>query len=197
MLDEDLVAVVVEPRRSKIASLGPLGPVREQLRALLFALRRLAQPRPPAQLAAARASADMRLRRLTEILLQPLGLASGAEVVIVPVPDLQGIPWAALHSGPVCLAPSATAWVRSALAAQAEDPAGADGKDVALVAGPDLPGAVAEVEALARIYPSAACITPRPAWPTGSSMCWPTPASCTWPATERFARTIRCSPRCC
>ena len=160
MLDDDLVAVVVEPRRSRIASLGPAGPVREQLRALLFALRRLAHPRPPAQIAAARASADMRLRRLTEILLQPLGLASGAEVVIVPVPDLQGIPWAALHSGPVCLAPSATTWVRSALAAQAEDPAGAEGKDVALVAGPDLPGAVAEVEALARIYPSAACIIP-------------------------------------
>ena len=160
MLDEDLVAVVVEPRRSKIASLGPLGPVREQLRALLFALRRLAQPRPRAQLAAARASADMRLRRLTEILLRPLALASGAEVVIVPVPDLQGVPWAALHSGPVCLAPSATAWMRSALAAQADDQAGADGKDVALVAGPDLPGAVAEVEALAGIYPSAACITP-------------------------------------
>jgi tetratricopeptide (TPR) repeat protein len=160
MLDETLVAVVVEPRGSRIASLGPLGPVREQLRALLFALRRLAQPRPPAQIAAARASADMRLRRLTEILLQPLGLACGAEIVIVPVPDLQGVPWAALHSGPVCLAPSATTWVRSALAARAEDPAGADGKGVALVAGPDLPGAVAEVEALARIYPSAACITP-------------------------------------
>jgi len=160
LLREALVAVVVEPRRSRIVSLGPLGPVREQLRALLFALRGLAEPRPPAQLAAARASADLRLRRLTEILLQPLGLASGAELVIVPVPDLQGVPWAALHSGPVCLAPSATAWMRSALVAQGEDPAGADGKDVALVAGPDLPGAVAEVEALAGIYPSAACITP-------------------------------------
>jgi tetratricopeptide (TPR) repeat protein len=160
LLDLALVAVVVEPRRSRIVSLGPLGPVREQLRALLFALRRLAQSRPPAQLAAARASADMRLRRLTEILLQPLGLPAGTELVIVPVPDLQGVPWAALHSAPVGLAPSATAWLRSALAARAEDPGGADGKDVALVAGPDLPGAVAEVEALAGIYPSAARITP-------------------------------------
>jgi CHAT domain len=160
LLDQAMVAVVVEPRRSRIVSLGPLGPVREQLRALLFALRRLARSRPAPQLAAARASADMRLRRLTEILLQPLGLSGGAELVIVPVPDLQGIPWAALHSGPVCLAPSATTWMRSALAAQADDPAGADGKDAALVAGPDLPGATAEVEALAGIYPSAACITP-------------------------------------
>ena len=159
-LDEALVAVVVEPRRSRIVSLGPLGPVREQLRALLFALRRLARFGPRTQLAAARASADMRLRRLTEILLQPLGLLSGLELVIVPVPGLQGVPWAALHSGPVCLAPSATAWMRSALAAQAEDLAGEDGKDAALVAGPDLPGAVTEVEALAGIYASATCITP-------------------------------------
>lgn len=159
-LDEALVAVVVEPRRSRIVSLGPLGPVREQLRALLFALRRLARFGPRTQLAAARASADMRLRRLTEILLQPLGLLSGLELVIVPVPGLQGVPWAALHSGPVCLAPSATAWMRSALAAQAEDLAGADGKDAVLVAGPDLPGAVTEVEALAGIYASATCITP-------------------------------------
>jgi tetratricopeptide (TPR) repeat protein len=160
LLDEALVAVVVEPRRSRIVSLGPLGPVREQLRALLFALRRLAQSRPPAQLDAARASAEMRLRRLAEVLLRPLGLSCDAELVIVPVPDLQGVPWAALHSAPVGLAPSATAWTRSALAAQTEDPAGTDGKDVALVAGPDLPGAVAEVEALAGIYPSAARITP-------------------------------------
>lgn len=160
LLDEALVAVVVEPHRSRIVSLGPLDPVREQLRALLFALRRLAQSRPSAQLAAARASADMRLRRLTELLLQPLGLSAGAELVIVPVPDLQGVPWAALHPAPVGLAPSATAWMRSALAARADDPAGADGNNVALVAGPDLPGAVAEVEALAGIYPSAARITP-------------------------------------
>jgi tetratricopeptide (TPR) repeat protein len=160
LLDGAVVAVVVEPRRSRIVSVGPLGPVTEQLRALLFALRRLARSRVGPQLAAARASADMRLRRLTQILLQPLGLSREAELVIVPVPDLQGVPWAALHSGPVCLAPSATAWMRSALAARTEDQAAADGKDAALVAGPDLPGAAGEVEALAAIYPSAACITP-------------------------------------
>jgi len=159
LLGEDLVAVVIEPRRSRIAAVGALGPVREQLRAFLFALRRLAQPRSPAELAAARASADLRIRRLTEILLRPLGLASDAEVVIVPVPGLQGIPWPALHNGPVCMAPSATLWARSVLAAEARPRVGsADG--VVLVAGPGLPGAVAEVESLADIYPSAACLTP-------------------------------------
>jgi tetratricopeptide (TPR) repeat protein len=157
LLGEELVAVVIEPHRSRIAAIGALGPVREQLRAFLFALRRLAQPRPPADLAAARASADLRIRRLTETLLQPLGLAWDAELVIVPVPGLQGVPWPALHNGPVCMAPSATLWARSALAAEARS--GADA-GVILVAGPGLPGAVAEVESLASVYPSATCITP-------------------------------------
>ena len=38
------------------------------------------------------------------------------ELVIVPPAGLQGVPWAALHGGPVCLAPSATFWARSAMA---------------------------------------------------------------------------------
>jgi len=160
LLGEDLVAVVIEPRTSRIAHLGPLGPVVEQLRALLFALRRLAQPRPPAQLAAARSSADVRIRRLTELLLLPLRVRPDVELVIVPVRRLQGVPWSALHGGPVCLAPSATFWARSAQAAQARPQAGRAGGSVVLVAGPDLPGAKAEVESLAVIHPSAARITP-------------------------------------
>ncbi len=160
VLGEELVAVVIEPRSSRIAAVGPLGPIREQLRAFLFALRRLAQVRPQAELAAARASADLRIRRLTELVLKPLSVTVDAELVIVPVPGLQGVPWAALHRGPVCLAPSATFWARSALAAQARRQPGGAGASVVLVAGPDLPGAVAEVESLASIHPSAARFTP-------------------------------------
>ncbi len=154
---DELVAVVIEPRRSTIAALGPLAPVREELRAFLFALRRLAQPRQPRDLVAARASADLRIRRLTGQLLQPLGVAADAELVIVPLRSLQGAPWSALHRGPVCLAPSATFWALSALRAQARS---RSGPGVVLVAGPDLPGAVTEVEALAGIYPAATSITP-------------------------------------
>ncbi|MGE5293044.1 MAG: CHAT domain-containing protein [Micromonosporaceae bacterium] len=169
MLGEDLIAVVIERRRSRLAVLGPLGPVREQLRMLLFALRRMTQPRPQAQLAAARASADVRVRRLTELLMQPLKVPADAEVVVIPLPGLQGIPWSALHDGPVCLAPSATFWVLSSLAArarQAHKPGRGSPSDdrangsVVLVAGPDLPGAVAEVESLAQIYPLAAHMAP-------------------------------------
>jgi len=156
---EELVAVVIEPRHGRIAALGPLAPVREQLRALLFALRRMAQPRPAAELASARASADLRIRRLTELLLRPLAVAPDAELVIVPLRGLQGVPWSALHSGPVCLAPSATFWARSAQRAQARRQA-RHGAGVVLVAGPDLPGAVAEVDSLAGIHPAATSITP-------------------------------------
>jgi CHAT domain-containing protein/tetratricopeptide (TPR) repeat protein len=157
VLGEDLVAVLIQARASRVIPLGPLAPVQEQLRALLFALRRLAQPRPDAQLAAARASSDVRIRRLTELLLDPLRLSADVELVVVPVPRLQGIPWSALHGGPVCLAPSATFWARSAQAAQDQRPAGGKDGTVVLVAGPELPGAVAEVESLAAIYPCAAC----------------------------------------
>jgi len=159
LLGAELVAVVIEPRGSRIADLGQVAPVREQLRAFLFALRRLTQPRPPAELAAARASADLRIRRLTELLVAPLRLTAELDLVVVPVPGLHGVPWSALHSGPVCLTPSATFWARSAVAARARSRAG-DSAAVVLVAGPDLPGAVAEVESLAAIHQVAVRIMP-------------------------------------
>jgi tetratricopeptide (TPR) repeat protein len=154
LLGGDLMAVVVEPRRSRIAALGTLSPVTQELRALLFALRRLAQDRPPGQHAAARASADLRIRRLTELLVAPLRVAADAELVIVPQPGLDGVPWAALHGSPVSLAPSATFWARTAAAADTRQATGG-GESVALVAGPGLPGAVEEVAALGGLYESA------------------------------------------
>jgi tetratricopeptide (TPR) repeat protein len=171
MLRGDLVAVVIGPRGSRLARLGPAGPVHEELRAFLFALRRLAEPRTPGQLTAARDSADLRIRRLAETLIAPLQVTDDTELVIIGVPDMQGVPWSALHRGPVCLAPSATFWARSATAAAvtaaavtatgapaAASPAAA--ASVALIAGPDLPGALAEVESIAAIYPSVTPLMP-------------------------------------
>jgi tetratricopeptide (TPR) repeat protein len=160
LLGDELIAVVIGPRRSEIAPLGPLRPVREQVRALLFALRRLAQPGDPAAHAAARASADLRLRRLTGLLLAPLKAGTGDELVVIPVPGLDGVPWAAVHAGPVAVAPSATIWARTAAAARARPSAGDAGHSVVLVAGPDLPGAIEEIESLAGIYASAHRLTP-------------------------------------
>ncbi len=191
----NLVAVLVGPRRNKIVTLGPVAPVQAQLRAFLFALRRLAHPRRPDEVAAARASADLRIRTLTGLLLDPLELPADAELVIAGVRRLQGVPWSALHGGPVCLTPSATFWARSALAAQARHSdlragggsssgtgtgssgtgtgsSGTGGNSgggrgsgtaqgsVVLVAGPGLPGAVAEVESRAAHHPAAVLLTP-------------------------------------
>jgi tetratricopeptide (TPR) repeat protein len=160
LLEGELIAVVIGPRRGRIARLGPLPPVREQLRALLFALRRLARPGSPAAHAAARASADLRLRRLTDFLLAPLNVGARDELVVIPVPGLDSVPWSAVHAGPVAVAPSATIWARTAAAARAAPSAGDAGHAVALVAGPDLPGAVDEIAALARLYASARRLMP-------------------------------------
>jgi tetratricopeptide (TPR) repeat protein len=165
-LGPDLVAVVLEPRRSRIVPLGTVAAVQEQVRPLLFALRRLAQVRPARTRAGAplhagaRLSADLRVATLAGILLRPLGLAPGAELVVVPVGPLHGIPWSALHDGPLSLAPSATFWARTREAVLARHPVTGAGDRVALIAGPNLPGAGAEVAALSTLYPQATVVAP-------------------------------------
>src|SRR5262249_25150463 len=151
----ELIAVVVEPRRSRMVALGPTERVREQVRSLVFALRRLGQTRPPAALSAARLSADLRVTTLTDLLMRPLYLPPEAELVVVPVGTLHGVPWSARHTGPVSLAPSAAFWMRTRERARDR----ASGK-VVLVEGPDLPGATAEVLALRGLYPDATVLTP-------------------------------------
>ena len=123
----------------------------DELRPLLFALRRLANPRGAAASGAARASADLRIGRLRALLFAPLGLAADAEVVVVPVGVLHGVPWSCLHDGPLAQAPSATFWVRTQRAAAARAHTGR----TVLVAGPELDGAREEVVALEAVHPGA------------------------------------------
>ena len=145
----DLVAVVVDGSRARTVDLGAEREVVTHLRALVFALRRLANPRGAAAAAAARASADLRLHALAAALVEPLRVGPDDELVVVPVGVLHGVPWSALHPGPVSLAPSASLWQRTI----ARGREAADGQ--VLVAGPDLVGAREEVDALRGIYPSA------------------------------------------
>jgi len=156
ILREQLVAVVVERRRSRVVALGSTDAVLDQVRALLFALRRLTQERPQSSLDAARLSAELRVQRLKELLIGPLRLSPDAELVVVPVGQLHGIPWSALADGPVSLAPSARFWSRSREAAERDDGNGS----AVLVAGPHLPGATTEVHRLRRLYPHAVVMTP-------------------------------------
>jgi hypothetical protein len=156
VLHDDLVAVVVEPRRSRLVRLGPSAAVEAQLRALFFALRRMTQPLPASSLAAARLSADLRLQKLRALLLEPLAVAADAELVIVPVGHLHGIPWSALRDAPVALAPSAALWARAREAALRHREPG----PTVLVEGPSLPGATTEVRRLRELYPGATALSP-------------------------------------
>ncbi|MFG1604409.1 CHAT domain-containing protein [Actinoplanes sp. NPDC049265] len=168
-LKGDLVAVVVEPRRSRLVRLGPVAGVLSQMRTLFFALRRMTQDLPESSLAAARLGADSRVARLRAMLLAPLGLPPDAELVVVPVGQLHGIPWSALWDQPVSLAPSAGMWARTAAAAfplSARRGRAGSGRRAAavgptvLVEGPSLPGATTEVLRLRELYPSATALSP-------------------------------------
>lgn len=150
-----LVAVVVEPRRARLVELCSDGEVMDELRPLLFALRRLANPRGSAAAGAARASADLRIARLRALLTAPLGVPADAELVVVPVGVLHGVPWSCLHDGPLTQAPSATFWVRTRRAALAHT---SPGRTV-LVAGPELDGAREEVVTLEKVHPGAQVLT--------------------------------------
>lgn len=156
MLGDQLIAVVVEPRRSRLVELGPTGAVLDHMRALLFALRRLTQPRSKRSLDAARLSADHRVQKLKDLLVGPLRLGPDAELVVVPVGQLHSAPWSSLVDGPVSLAPSAYFWARSCEAAGRSRTGGT----AVLVEGPHLPGATAEVSRLRQLYPYATVVQP-------------------------------------
>jgi tetratricopeptide (TPR) repeat protein len=161
VLRGQVFAAVLDARRTRLVPLGPVDPVRLQARFLSFALRRLTRPASPAGLAAARAGADASLGTLVELLLRPLGLPRDAPLVVVPPGELLPVPWSAVHPAPVSVAPSASLWARTR---QRRAPAE---RRVVLVAGPELPGAVAEVEALRGLHREPTVLLP-PASTVGS-----------------------------
>ncbi|WP_222705354.1 CHAT domain-containing protein [Cellulomonas massiliensis] len=146
-----LVAVVLD-RAPRLVDVGPERVAVEHLRALLFALRRLANPRSTATAAAARLSAEQRIRALRRALVEPLGVDPGRELVVVPAGPLHGVPWSALADAPVAVAPSAGAWLRTTRAPVRDG--------VVLVAGPGLAGAHEEVAALRELHPGAVVLEP-------------------------------------
>ena len=149
-----LFAVVLTPRRARLVHLAQVAQVELEVRKLLLAVRRLASGAPAAAVRAHVAGAAQARSHLVEQLLAPLELPSGSPVVVVPTARTWALPWSALHDGPVSVAPSAATWTRSARAAPT------DGRRVVLVAGPDLPGAVTEVQALAALHGDARVLLP-------------------------------------
>jgi tetratricopeptide (TPR) repeat protein len=161
-LDGELYAVSLAAGpgggRVGLHHLGAAAPIYELLDRVPFALHRLARQRSTA---AGRTAAIAMLRdaaaRLDARLLHPVArqLGSGlgdAPLVLVPTGRLQSLPWSILPTcagRPVTVAPSATSWY---LARTRTYPATGS---VAVVAGPQLPGARGEAEKVAAIYATA------------------------------------------
>jgi tetratricopeptide (TPR) repeat protein len=153
-LDDDLHLIAVTPGATRHHRLGPVDEVRSNVAHLRAAVRRLAYQRgSTAALDAAHASLVRSSAELTGLL--GLDRLDTERLVVVPSAALNGMPWSALAdvAGHVpCVAPSARAWLT---AARRERPTGS----ALLVAGPDLPGASAEVAALAEQDPDATVLT--------------------------------------
>ena len=155
VLDGDLLAAVLEPRRTRIVRLGPLEDVQSDAESLLFFLRYFTATRAPAMAVDAfLTNARETIDRLGKALIQPLGLSPDAELVVVPVSGLHSLPWAALRTAPVALAASGSMWARS------RDVQPSPTGRIVLAAGPELPGAQREIEQLAELYEDPVVIGP-------------------------------------
>jgi tetratricopeptide (TPR) repeat protein len=155
VLDGNLVAAVLEPRRTRIVRLGLLEEVHNDAQSLLFFLRYFTTTRAPTMAVDAfLVNALETIDRLYKALIEPLGLSADAELVVVPVSGLHSLPWAALRTAPVAAAPSGSMWARSRQVQPS--PTGR----IVLAAGPELPGAQREIEQLAGLHDDPIVIGP-------------------------------------
>jgi hypothetical protein len=156
-VDDRLLALVLVDGRLTLRELDGARDVHGELISLRAALRRLADRRTPAAARAAwEASARHAALRLDALLLEPLPRAvAEREAIVVPTRELHALPWSDLPSRaglPTAVTPSAALWLR---AGGPPRDAFTDPTRVALVAGPGLEHAAAEVRAIAAGYPGA------------------------------------------
>lgn len=147
-LEGRLAAVTLRHgRRATLHDLGDVEHVRTEIAYLMTGLRRALTE--PGRAPAVRRTAS----ELQDLVTGPLDVDPDAPLVVIPTGPLHGLPWAvlpALAGRRLVIAPSADLWLRRRRA-HTRPPDAA----VALVAGPDLAGAVIEIHALARLYPGA------------------------------------------
>ena len=153
----DLAAVTMVDGRARLHRLGPSAEVRNILRHLPFAMRRMVQSvgdrRPETAMAVVDNAAEVFERRL----LTPIAKVFGDRpLLVVPTGWLQGLPWSlppSCRGRPVTVAPSATLWQTAR-----NRPRPRTGSVLA-IAGPQLPGALTEAQAVAALYPGATLLT--------------------------------------
>jgi CHAT domain-containing protein/tetratricopeptide (TPR) repeat protein len=149
--DGELHAVTVVDGRARLQRLGALDPLRNLVDHSASALRRLARHHVSE---ASRAAAVTMLRyaaaQLDTTLLGPLaGQIEDRALVVIPTGPLQSLPWSVLPScvgRPVTVAPSAALWYAAHCRKPPMRPR------VTVAAGPGLPGARDEAEAVAAIH---------------------------------------------
>ncbi|MFV0309133.1 MAG: CHAT domain-containing protein [Desertimonas sp.] len=162
-LDDRLLAVSVERRRTRIHDLGPAAGITDLIDTCSFALHRLNRAGlSPASADAARHALGDALGALAVRLLPPQVLRSDRPFVAVPTGVLHGVPWSALpplHRRPVSVSASLGGWSVSARSAASNAARRrSEGHDarrdalVALVAGPGLDHAEREVMTIAERY---------------------------------------------
>lgn len=146
---DELHALTLRDGRARLHRLGRLEALRERSRRLRADLDALALPGVPDIMAkAVRTTFERSILELDGALLRPLG-AGGRRLVVVSTGVLGQLPWASMPSlrqVPVVVAPSATSWLMAA----AQPAAGRD--QIIALAGPDLPRAREEADAVAAVW---------------------------------------------
>jgi CHAT domain-containing protein len=150
-LDGKLHAVTVVDGRARLQRVGVLDPIRNLIDLSASALRRLARHHvSDASRAAAVAMLRYTAAQLDTALLDRLaGQIDGRALVVIPTGPLQSLPWSVL---PSCVGRSVTVAPSAALWYTAHCRKAAGRRRVAIAAGPGLPGARDEAEAVAAIY---------------------------------------------
>ncbi|WP_229795927.1 CHAT domain-containing protein [Saccharothrix coeruleofusca] len=145
--DGELLAVVVAGGRASLHRLGAADAAVREIRLLRFGLHRLVTLPEHLDRAPVRAGAEHAARLLESRLVAPLRRRiADRPLVLAPTGPLAGLPWSVLPScrgRALVVAPSATVWLRAA-----SSPSAGSGRAV-LVAGPRLPAALAEINAVA------------------------------------------------
>src|SRR4051794_13908378 len=157
-LDGGLSAVTVVDGRTRVHRLGAVADAEGLVDRVSHALRRLLRRDvEPAGRSAAAALLAAAANRLDAALFGQLPELGERPLVVVPTGALQCLPWGVLPScaqRPVAVAPSATLW--HAARGRVPEP----GASVVVAAGPSLPGAVAEVRAVAAVHGTDALVPP-------------------------------------
>jgi tetratricopeptide (TPR) repeat protein len=143
------VWAVVVGKSARLVKIVPLDPVVRVSNQLATWMERIAQP----AVAGSAAHPQELAAELDRLLIQPLGLRPGSEVVIVPVGPLHGVPWSSLPTlsgSRFSVSSSARAWLECQRRS-----VDFTGSSVGLLIGPDVLGTAVEQRAIRRAYPGA------------------------------------------